>query len=268
MEWWPNHGGRAPRGPIKISRHLGTRCGIFAVLIDFIENLFWLLHVPDSAWIILTVTGLFVATGMAVIGGGRWRWPWIIVLLAFAAGICLAKQPISAGLHWLGLALLILAVGPVIVNPVAVEIRAAAWRFSINGMVVLTGVFILWYLLRFTELWRRGFFELHKPMHVRRANCWDGNMHCVVARYSWSLLAVGAAGHSRHCSAVGFWLPRGNPRHRRAGCFLLIRRKPVLGGLWQFFFCWRFAVSLSMGERAEQPIKRFAHWRSGPQGNA
>ena len=192
-----------------------------------------------------------VATGMAVTGGGRWRLSWIIVLLAFAAGICLAKQPISAGLHWLGLALLILAVGPVIVNPVAVEVRAAAWRFSINGMVVLTGVFILWYLLRLPS-YGAGDFSSFTNQCMLLGQIVGMGICIALSRaihgrsWRWGLLAIlGIVPLLASGSRVATLATAA------AGCFLLIRRKPVLGGLVAIFFLMALCSFIINGQSGQ-----------------
>ena len=108
----------------------------------------WVLPVPAIGWILLAVLTLLLAVAIVIVGGGRWRWSWVMVLLAFAAGVCQAEQPKTAGFHWLGIVLLVISIGPLILNSVAIELRAATWRLTTTGMIALTGIFTLWYLFR------------------------------------------------------------------------------------------------------------------------
>lgn len=178
----------------------------------------------------MTVLALSVAAGVAVSGGGMWRWSWVIVLGAFAFGLVQAEQLNSAALRWVGLALLMLAVGPVVQNPVAVALRSACWRFSTNGMVVLTGVFSLWYLLRLPSF-GVGFSSFTNQCMLLGQIVGLG-ICIALARaihgrsWRWGLLAVVGiipllASGSRVAALAT----------AAAGCFLLTRHKPMFGGL-------------------------------------
>ena len=226
----PASSGQRPAQPPKQFKW-ARWCGILAVLIYFIRGtvLSWYLHVPDSAWILLTCAVLFVGAGMAVAGGGRLRWSWAIVLFAFAVSISKAEQPISSGLHWFGLALVILAVGPMIMNPVAIELRSAAWKLTIRGLTSLTAIFVVWYLARLPSLGAGDFSSFMSHCMLLAPIAGMGVVIALVRAlhgrsWRWGLLAVLgllpllAAGSRVATLATGV-----------AGCFLMIRRKPILG---------------------------------------
>ena len=152
-----------------------------------------------------------------------------MVLLAFAAGICQAEQPKVAGLHWLGLILLVVSMGPVVLNPVAIEMRSAAWRFSTNGMIALTGIFFLWYLLRLPSF-GAGDFSSFMYQCMLLGPIVGLGIVIALARaihgrsWRWGLFAI-----------LGF-IPLLASGSRVAAlatiaaiCFLLIRHKPILG---------------------------------------
>ena len=211
------------------------------------------LHLPDSAWIILTCATLFAASGMAVARGGNWSWAWVVVLIAFAASICRAEQPITAGTHWFGLALVVLAIGPVVTNPMAVEIRSSAWRLTINGLTWLTAIFIVWYLAHLPSF-GAGDYSSFMSHCMLLAPLTGMGMAIALARaihgrsWQWGLLAVLgllpllASGSRVATLATG-----------AAGCFLLIRRKPILGGVLALLFLavvYGFVARVEVGRRA------------------
>lgn len=204
------------------------------------------LHVPDSTWIILTVAALFAGAGMVIAGGRRWRWSWVIVLLAFAAGICLTEQPKSAGLHWLGLALLILAVGPVVLNPVAIAVRSAAWQLTVTSMTTLTGIFIVWYALHLPSFGGAVYLTSFMNQSMLLGPIAGMGVCIALARaihgrsWRWGLLAVLglvpllASGSRVAALATG-----------AAGCFLIIRHKPMIGGLCGLLFLFAVLAFIS-----------------------
>jgi hypothetical protein len=200
-------------------------------LIYFIRGtvLSWYLHVPDSVWIILTCAVLFVCAGMAGAGGGRLCWSWVIVLFAFAVSISEAEQPISSGLHWFGLALVIIAIGPVVLNPMAVAMRSSAWHLTVNGLTSLTAIFTVWYLAHLPSLGAGDFASFMSHCMLLAPIAGMGIAIALVRAihgrsWQWGLLAVVglipllAAGSRVATLATG-----------AAGCFLMIRRKPILG---------------------------------------
>ena len=214
--------------------------GVVTALVYFFRGtvLPWYLHVPDAVLIGLTILTLSLGTGLAVIGGGRCRRPWVLVLLTFGVGISQAEQPTSAGLHWLGIVLLVFAVGPVIQNPMASQLRAAAWKLFTSGMTSLTGVFILWYVFRLPSLGGRVFFTSFMNQSMLLGPIVGMGIAIALARFlqkgswKWALLAASglipllASGSRLATMATGI-----------AVCFLIYRRKPMLG----------FAASLLLG---------------------
>jgi hypothetical protein len=151
-----------------------------------------------------------------------------MVLLVFAVSICEAEQPESAALHWLGLVLLVISMGPVVLNPVAIEMRSAAWRFTTNGLISLTAVFLLWYVLRLPSF-GKGFSGFMNQCMLLGPIAGLG-----------VVIALARAIHGRSwlwgLSAVLGFIPVLASGSRLATlativgvCFLLIRHKPILG---------------------------------------
>ncbi|MGA3180967.1 MAG: O-antigen ligase family protein [Verrucomicrobiota bacterium] len=187
------------------------------------------LHIPDTILIGVTVLALTLAAGVAVMSGGKWRWSWVIVLVAFAASLSQAEQFSVATLHLVGLALLILAVGPVILNPAAIKLRGAAWRLSVHGLTALTVIFVMWYLLRLPSF-GAGFFTSFMG-HCMLLGPFAG-MGVVIAlaraihgrSWWWGLLALlGLLPVLASGSRIAILAVMGG-----AG-FLLLRRKPIVG---------------------------------------
>jgi hypothetical protein len=196
------------------------------------------LHAPESVWIAMNSLSLLLGAIVAIGGQGKWHWKWIGVLFAFALGIIQAEQPSSSALRWLGLFWLVLAMGPVIQNSAAVQMRATAWKYLINGMVLLTGIFVVWYVLRLPSLGGRVFFTsfMNQSMMLGPIAGMGSAIALVHAfhkqSWKWALLAVFglvpmlASGSRLAAIASGASI-----------CFLIIRRKPALG----------MAVSLAFG---------------------
>jgi hypothetical protein len=179
--------------------------------------------------IVVNVVALAFTAGIVIAGGGTWRASWVIVLLAFAGGLIQAEQFNSSVLHWVGLALLILAMGPVILNPVAREIRSAAWRLTISGLVSLTVIFVVWYIVHLPNF-GVGYFSAFMNQCMLAGPI--AGMGVVIAlvralhfrSWRWGLLAVLGlipvlASSSRAATLATV----------AAACFLLVRRRPVVG---------------------------------------
>jgi hypothetical protein len=206
-------------------------CGVLIVSVYFIRAtvLPWFLHIPASVLIAISGLALLLGAGVAIACGGKWRWSWSIVLLAFAASLWKAEQPSVAGPRWVGLALLIIAAGPMVVNPVAVEMRLSAWRLTIRGLTTLTGVFVVWYGLHLPSF-GAGYFSsfMNQCMlagPIAGMGVGIASARAIHARsWRWGVLAI-----------LGFVpvLASGSRIATLATvagvCFLLIRRKPVLG---------------------------------------
>lgn len=120
------------------------------VMVYFLRGTFlpWRLPLPYTAWVVANVAALTLSVLLTVYAGGRWRSPWVVVIVCFAASVFAAEQFRTAALHWVGLTLLMLGVGPVISNPLAFQVRKAAWEFTVAGIIFLTSIFIVWYALR------------------------------------------------------------------------------------------------------------------------
>ncbi len=228
---------------------------MLVVLVYFIRGtvLPWYIHVPDFAWVILIVAALFVTVGIVIAGGGSWRWSWIIVLLAFAASLTQAEQFGVAGSRWVGLALLMLALGPVVLNPVAIEIRSAAWRLVVNGFTALTAIFVVWYVLHLPCPGGRSPFAGFMNQSMMLGPIAGLGVVIAAARaihgrsWWWWLLAVlGLVPLLASGSRVAT-LSTG-----AAGCYLLIRRKPMLGGLMALLFLLAVGYFVTRGDNATE----------------
>ncbi len=210
---------------------LARWCGIAAVLIYFLRGTVLPRFLHLSEIFLLAITGLilFVTAGLLVANGGRWRWSWPIVLFTFAIGLCQAEQFNLAALHWVGLALLIVVVGPVVLSPTATQVRSSAWRFVVNGLPRLVAIFFVWYVLRLPSF-GAGFFTSFMNHCMLLGPIAGLGVVIAMARaihersWRWGLLAVAGlfpvlASGSRVATLATL-----------AGvCFLLVRRKPILG---------------------------------------
>jgi hypothetical protein len=220
-------------GQSKSPATLAARCGILAVWFYFIQGTVfpWYLHVPGLVMSLLLFLVPAVTTVVVATGGGSWRWSWLVVLFAFALGICMAEEPGSAGLHWLGEALLMIAVGPVILNPTAVEVRSSAWRLTVKGLTTLTGIFVVWYVLHLPSFGMYFTSFMNQSMLLGPI----AGLGVVIASaralhgrsWRWGLLAafglVPLLASGSRLAALATCA---------AGCSLLIRRKPILGGVF------------------------------------
>jgi len=238
-------------------------CGVLVVLVYFMRGtvLPRYVPVPYAGWILLTGAALALAAGVAISGGGSWRTAWVIVLPAFGAGLVQAEQFNAAASRWLGLALLIIALGPVVRNPVACALRSAAWRLTVRGLTGLTAVFVLWYALRLPNL-GVGFFTAFMNQCMLAGPLAGLGVVIAIARavrgdpWRWGLLAtlgvipVLASGSRLATLATGI-----------AGVFLLTRRKPALGvtvALLCMLFAYRFVTKPATEQTGESVTSALA----------
>jgi len=140
---------------------------------------------------------------------------------------------------------------------VVVEARAAAWRLTVTGMTTLTGIFVVWYVLRLPNFGAGDFSSfMNQCMLVAPIS----GMGVVIAltralhgrSWRWGLLAAAglvplvAAGSRVAVLATG-----------AAVCFLLVRRKPALGGIFAFLFLCLvcgFVLQHSTNEASNEPV--------------
>jgi hypothetical protein len=125
--------------------------------------------------------------------------------------------------------LLILCLGPVVLNPVAIAVRSAAWRLAINGLTKLTAIFILWYLLRLPSFGAGDFSSfMNQCMLLGPIVGMGGGIAAAHAMHGrskrWGALAVLSvlpllASGSRVATLAA----------SASVCFLFLRRKPFLG---------------------------------------
>ena len=226
-------------------------CGVLVGLFYFIRGTVfaWYLPVPFVAWIALNVLAVTVAAGVAIMGGGSWRPAWVFVLVTFAASLTQAEQFRTSLSRWTGLALLMLAVGPVVLNPVAVAIRSAAWKLVVNGFTVLTAIFVGWYVLHLPCPAGRAPFAGFMNQSMILGPIAGMGVVIAAARalwgntWRWGLVAVLglipllASGSRVATLAAGV-----------AGCYLLLRRKPILGAAVVLVFVMAVGHLLSGGE--------------------
>lgn len=245
------------RGPRRIS--LGRRdimprtaywCGIFAVLLYFLRGTVFpfYLRIPASALIGGNISILVAAASIAVFGAGTWRMAWVFVLLAFAAGLSQAEQFYNSALRFAGLAALIIGIGPLVVNPATVALRATAWRWVVQGLPWLAGIFVIWYALRLPNF-GSGFFSgfMNQCMLAGPIAGMGGTIALVHAFQNrsrkWGLLAalsiipVLASGSRVATLATA-----------AAFCFIIIRRKPALGVLGGLFLAGAIVAFITQPE--------------------
>ena len=211
------------------------------------------LHVPDSFWILLTIATLSMGIWIAASGRGKIRWSWGAVIFAFGAGFPFAVQPMSAGLHWVGIVWLLVVVGPLISNPLAMYMRFTAWNFLINGMAMLTWVFVAWYLLHLPNFGGQVYFTGFMNQSMLLGPIVGMGVSIVLARAlhsrSWKLgllAMLGAAPLMASGSRLAT-LATG-----AAVCFLLFRRKPVLGAVCALVFGLAITGFIARGHQLQE----------------
>lgn len=126
---------------------LSSVIGVLVVLVYFGRGtvLPWFLGLSFNLLVGANLAVLLACASLNVAAGGTWRFSWVIAVVAFGLSISQSEQPLNSASRWLGLALLMLAVGPVIRNPSAQAVRQAAWVWTINGLLLLAAVFVVWY---------------------------------------------------------------------------------------------------------------------------
>lgn len=238
----------------KSASTLAVWCGMGAVLIYFIRGTVFpiFLHIPTLVLMVTTGAILMLAVGISIANGGGCRWSWVFVLFAFGLGIIQAEQFGTAALHWAGLVLVILAVGPVILNPAATAIRTTAWHTAVNGMTILSAVFTGWYALRLPSFGAGHFSSFMNHCMLLGPIAGMGAVIALARAlrgrfWQWGLLSICGivpvlASGSRVATVAtlaGF-------------CFLIIRRKPILGlGLLILFISGIFAF-VHLGRNLEK----------------
>jgi O-antigen ligase len=213
-------------------RSWAVRCGLFLVWVYFIRvtGFSGYLHIPEAGWILLSFLALLSGTGLAISGEGEWRWPWLLALGCFGLGTFVAVEPGPAGLRWFGLVLLIMAVGPTAANPQVAEFRSGAWQLVTRGLPILTVSFLLWYMLHLPNMGGRVYFSAFMTQSMLLGPLCGMGIVVATARAlhqkSWRWGAVALAGMIP-LMASGSRLATLSTL--AAGCFFLIKRKPVLG---------------------------------------
>jgi len=229
---------------------LAAWCGIAVVLLYFLRGtvLPWFLNISNFALIIANILALTAAASIAVFGAGRWRITWALVLLTFAAGVGQAVQFNNSAQRLFGLTLLIISIGPLVVNPATVAMRAAAWRLVVQGLPWLAGVFVVWYALRLPNF-GAGFFSgfMNQCMIAGPLAGMGGAIALIRAfdnrSWKWGLLAafsiipVLASGSRVATLATA-----------ATYCFIIIRRKPALGVLGSLFLAIAIVAFITQPE--------------------
>lgn len=185
--------------------------------------------------------------------GGKCRWSWMIVVLAFAASLCQAEQFGYTALRWAGLSLVILAVGPVMVSPAAMAVRSAAWRLTVKGMPILMAVFAMWYVLHLPSFGDTINFTSFMNNSMLLGPIAGMGVVIALARaihgrsWRWGLLAfLGLAPLVASGSRLAVLATGG------AGCFLIIRQKPMVGGLCGLLLLLGVCVYITHAHEHEQ----------------
>lgn len=250
----PASGGPHAR-PVQANQRIGVPkiavwCGIATVLLYFVRGtvLPWLLHIPASLLVLANILVLVVAACLAVFSVGQWRFSWVLVLLTFAAGLSQAEQFNNSALRFAGLAALIMGVGPLVVNPATVALRAAAWHFVVQGLPWVSGIFVVWYALRLPNF-GAGFFSgfmnqcmLAGPLAgmggaIALARAFDSRS------WKWGLLAslsiIPALASGSRVATLATAVTY---------CFIIIRRKPALGVLGGLFLAGAIVAFITQPE--------------------
>jgi hypothetical protein len=192
---------------------------------------------------------LLLATAVAASGRGKLRWSIVATLSAFALGIFQAEQTVSSMLHWLGVLFLVLAIGPVFLNPVAAYLRSTAWKYSINGIAALTVAFVLWYLCRLPRYGGTYFLAFMNHSMLLGPIAGIGVVIALARtmhRWSWTWTTLAlfgfipllASGSRVAALATGV-----------AGCFLFLRRKPLIGAICLIILSCLIYGFLKYGEK-------------------
>ncbi len=213
---------------------IASWCGVFVALVYFVRGtvLPWYLPVPATAWIAANVLTLLVGSGLVILSGGSWRGPWVAVMLMLAASLTQAEQFIVCAGRCCGLVLLIIAVGPAVLNRSAAAARSAAWRITTTGLTTLTAVFVFWYVLRLPSLGGRIYFTafMNQSMllgPIAGLGVVIASVRAIHGRsLRWGLLAttglIPLLASGSRLAALATAAP---------GCLLLLRRVPALGVL-------------------------------------
>ena len=195
----------------------------------------WYLHISQNALVIGNIGLLVAAAGLAISGAGRWRLAWTAVMIACALSVTQAEQVSNSSQRLLGLALLMIGVGPMVVNPKVVGLRAAAWGLVVRGLPWLSGTFVVWYALRLPNFGAGHFSGFMNQCMLAGPLAGLGGAIALVRAFgsrSWkwgvlsvvSLAPVLASGSRVATLATA-----------ATYCLIVLRRKPILGGLGALF---------------------------------
>jgi|GEM_PF-1005392 len=223
-------GGRQIR-TTRYPKHVGW-AGIIVVTVYFIRGTVLPLfaHIPESILIGLTLIALMSCLGVVVMAGGKWRWWWLFVVCVFGFGCLGAEHPVDSILHWFGIIGMIFAVGPLISNPVGYQLRMKAWKFTTDGIVILSIIFLIWYLLHLPSYGGSLYFSSFMNQSMLLGPIVGIGISIALIRAihmkSWlwgggailGVLPLFASGSRLATLSTGV-----------AICFLFLRRKPILG---------------------------------------
>ncbi len=197
---------------------------------------------------------IVIVAGFTVAGGDQWRGVWCGAVLAFGLGVFGSELLLPTFQRFIMLALLMIAVGPVMVNPVAMEMRAAAWRLVEKGLPGLLLVSASWYLFHLPCPFGRSPFAGFMTQSMLLGPFTGIGVIIAVVRalhgnlWRWGALAlIGVLPLLAAGSRIAILAAGG------AGCFLVLRRKPVLGSVLMLLFVatiWSFVTS---GKQEQAP---------------
>ena len=235
---------------------LAAWCAITLAVIYFLRTTIFPIyaHVPGAVWVGLGSLSIVVVAGFAVAAGGKWRGVWCGVIAIFGLGVCVAELLSPTFQRFIMLSLLMIAVGPVVVNPVAMQMRAAAWRLVEKGLPGLLIVSAAWYLFHLPCPFGRSPFAGFMTQSMLLGPFTGIGVIIAVVRalhgnlWRWGVLAlIGVLPLLAAGSRIAILAAGG------AGCFLVLRRKPVLGSVLLLLFVatiWSFVTS---GKQEQTP---------------
>ena len=110
--------------------------------------------------LIVAVLALFTLEGAdnRSIGNTRFMPMTLLFLLLTLPSVFCSDSPEHSAPRWLGFAMLLTLIGPLVVTPRMMVLREAAWRALTSVAVVLASASFVWWVLRLPNMGRPGMF--------------------------------------------------------------------------------------------------------------
>lgn len=231
---------------IKKKTPLGAWFAIALLVIYFFRTTMFsfYMHIQGTVLTLIASLCIVIVAGYAILGGGNWRRSWCITLTAFGLSIFNADLFFSTLQRYIMLGILMIAVGPVVINPVAIQMRATVWLLVKKGMLVLLVISTAWYIFHLPcPFGRMPFAGFMTQSMLTGPFTGLGLISAFVCalhgnRWKWGCLTViGVLPLLAASSRIAILATAGGV------CFLVIRRKPLFGCILLFllaFTIWSF----------------------------